>query len=64
MRKWIIARRSIVSDHVHMCAVTGKTIDEAIDKAVKKYPYTTRQEWDVIEEVDPECFLGMLGEDI
>jgi len=52
---------SRISPHPVYCTVEAFGKDHAVTRLINKYPYTNRRDWEFIEELDPEHFIGRLG---
>lgn len=45
-------------------AVEGYSIDHAVKRLTNKWPNSTPLEWDLLEELEPEHFVGAMGIDL
>jgi hypothetical protein len=50
--------------HQQLVAVEGFTKDHAIRRLIEKWPDSKSQNWDFLDELDPEHFVGVLGTDM
>lgn len=50
-------RREIVA------SVEAMTKDGAVSRLVREFPFTNVSDWDFIQELDPEHFVGAMGYD-
>ena len=73
IKKWLFARElRITSTATHvghvkrqqLVAVEGFTLDHAIRRLMEKWPDSNGLDWEMLEELDPEHFVGMLGTDL
>jgi hypothetical protein len=64
VKKFLFARQSYLDGRNVFVAVEAYDKDHAILRLAEKYPYVEKMKWDFLEELDPDHFLGHLGEDL
>lgn len=64
IKKLLFARRSRVSDHPVFVCVECFNKDNALDRLVTCFPYTDRDDWDYLEELDPDSEMGPMGDQL
>lgn len=60
-RKYLFARMSRISPHPVYVEVEAYDKDHAVKRLVNAYPYTDRTDWDFLDELDPDHFIGRMG---
>lgn len=71
-RKFLFARTSKIGHMINgrmeypavFVSVEAINKDHAIQRLHAKYPYIKKSQWDYLDELDPEHFVGALGEDL
>jgi hypothetical protein len=66
--KFLFARRSRVAtsrgkNHMVLIAVEGMNIDHALDRLVARWGHIPRADWEMLDKLEPEHFMGHMGDD-
>lgn len=64
IKKFLFVRESYLDRRPVYVSVECFDKDHAITRLAEKYPYVESRHWHYLEELDPEHFLGALGEDL
>ena len=51
-------------NYIQLVAVEGFNKDHAVRRLVAKWPSSKTQDWHFMDDLEPEHFLGKLGEDL
>lgn len=62
VRKFLFMRYINIVRQNHVVEVHAFTKDHAADRLETHFPHVNRHAWDFIQELEPEHFLGKLGE--
>lgn len=58
IRKFLFARRSYLDNHAVFVEVDAFDKDHALKRLEEKYAYVDRRDWDFLEELGMEHFIG------
>lgn len=61
VRKFLFMRYSFIENRNIPVCVEALNKDHAIARLLQEYLWTTNSDWDFVEELDPQHFLGKLG---
>ncbi len=64
VRKWLFVRASPIDRRPVLVSVEAFTLDHAVKRLEEKFHWVARREWNMVEELDAEHFVGALGEDL
>jgi hypothetical protein len=64
IRKYLFVRESYLDKRPCYVSVEAHDRDHAILRLREKYPFVEKMDWHYLDELDPEHFLGALGEDL
>jgi hypothetical protein len=59
-----IAHHSGFVAHQQLVTVEAFNKDHAIRRLIEKWPDSNSQQWDLLDELDPGHFVGVLGTDL
>ena len=63
-QKFLFVRMSRISPHPVYVTAEGFGIDHALKRVVEFFPYTEANDWEMLEELDPEHYVGKIGTDL
>jgi len=64
VRKFLFGRKSPIDSRPIFVSVEAFDKDHAIKRLREKFAWVEVLEWDYIDELDPDHFIGGLGEDL
>ena len=64
VKKYLFARRSKFSDHPVLAAVEAFDKDHAILRLSLAFPFADGMDWDFLDELDPDHYVGAMGHDL
>jgi hypothetical protein len=64
VRKYLFGRKSFLDGRTVLCAVEAFDKDHALARLSEAWPFILKMEWDFLDELDPEHFMGAMGTDL